>query len=142
MARITKFEDINAWTRARKLANRVYELSDEGRFSRDFALRDQMRRAVISILSNIAEGFERGGNKEFIQFLAHAKGSAGELKAQLYLALDRRYLTAKQFEELSREAVEVGRMIGGLMDYLKRSNLRGPKYRNPLPQRGTSNAEP
>lgn len=130
MATITKFEEINAWTKARTLANRIYELSDEGRFSRDFALRDQMRRSVISILSNIAEGFERGGNKEFIQFLAHAKGSAGELRAQLYVALDRRYVTAAQFQQLSNEAGEISRMIAALMEYLKGSNLRGSKYRS------------
>lgn len=130
MATIAKFEEINAWSKARALANRIYELSDEGRFSRDFALRDQMRRAVISVISNIAEGFERGGNKEFVQFLAHAKGSVGELRAQLYLAFDRRYIIAAQFEQLSSDASEIGRIIGALMEYLSKSTLRGPKYRN------------
>lgn len=130
MATIKRFEDIGAWKKARALANCVYDASDEGRFSRDFALRDQMRRAAISVLSNIAEGFERGGDNEFIQFLAIAKGSVGELRSQLYLAVDRKYLTAAQFKQLSGEATEISRMLAGLMDYLSKSKLRGSKYRH------------
>ena len=100
MARITKFEDIEAWRISRELTKRIYEASSRGDFSRDFGLRDQIRRAAISIMSNIAEGFERGGDKEFRQFLSLAKGSAGELKSQLYVAADVGLLSQDQFKEL------------------------------------------
>ena len=130
MATIKKFEDLGAWKKARVLANQVYDASDEGRFARDFALRDQMRRAAISVLSNIAEGFERGGDKEFLQFLALAKGSVGELRSQLYLASDRKYIAPAQFKQLSAAATEISRMVAGLMDYLGKSKLRGSKYRH------------
>ncbi len=93
MAKIEKFEDILAWQKARELTQLVYRASRKGEFAKDFALRDQIRRAVISITSNIAEGFERGGTKEFVQFLGHAKGSCGEVRSQLYIALDEAYLS-------------------------------------------------
>jgi four helix bundle protein len=83
----------------------------------------------VSILSNIAEGFERGGDKEFLQFLAVAKGSAGELRAQLYVALDQQYLSQQQFAALSQEATEISQLISGFMRYLKQSDLRGSKLR-------------
>ena len=83
----------------------------------------------MSILSNIAEGFERGGDKEFLQFLAVAKGSAGELRAQLYVALDQQYLSQQQFAALAQEATEISRLISGFMRYLKQSDLRGSKLR-------------
>lgn len=92
MATFKAFEDIEAWQKARDLVRRVYHISQGSEFSRDYALKDQMRRAAISIMSNIAEGFERNGNKEFIHFLSIAKGSAGEVRSQLYVALDQRYI--------------------------------------------------
>lgn len=88
MAKFERFEEMDAWKKARGLVNAVYTITSAGEFARDFGLRDQMRRACVSVLSNIAEGFERGGNKEFCQFLATAKGSCGEVRAQLYIALD------------------------------------------------------
>ena len=88
-----------------------------------------MRRAAVSILSNIAEGFERGGDKEFIQFLAIAKGSAGELRAQLYVALDQNYLSNAKFDSLSQQAIEISQLISGFMKYLKQSDLQGSKLR-------------
>lgn len=91
MATFRQFEDILAWQKARELVARLYQVSRAGEFSRDFALREQMRRASLSIPSNIAEGFERGGRKEFILFLGHAKGSCGEVRSQLYHALDLAY---------------------------------------------------
>ena len=127
--RIKKFEDLESWRKARKLANAIYQATASGNFNRDFGLKDQIRRASISILSNIAEGFERGGDKEFFQFLAVAKGSCGEVRAQLYVALDQAYLTKTLFEELSENAAEIGRLISGLMKYLSGSELRGSKYR-------------
>jgi four helix bundle protein len=88
-----------------------------------------MRRASVSILSNIAEGFERGGDKEFLQFLAVAKGSAGELRAQLYVAFDQQYVSMEKFDSLRSEVTEVSQLISGFMKYLKESDLRGSKLR-------------
>ena len=129
MATFKSFEDIEAWQKARGLTNRVYDASDKGGFARDFGLRDQIRRACGSILSNIAEGFERSGTGEFVQFLSSAKGSAGEVRAQLYVALDRGYINAAEFDELSALALQVSRMISGLMAYLKQSGIKGTKYK-------------
>ena len=133
MAKFESFEDIEAWKAARVLANQVYDLSDKVAFSRDFGLRDQMRRAGVSVLSNIAEGFERDGNNEFIQFLSQAKGSAGELRAQSYIALDRKYVSQPEFDALRQRALQVSRMISGLMNYLRRSDLQGRKRPNKRP---------
>jgi four helix bundle protein len=127
--KIKKFEDLESWKKARKLTNRVYEATAAGSFTRDFGLKDQIRRASISILSNIAEGFERGGDNEFLQFLAIAKGSCGEVRAQLYIAVDQGYLSQDLFERLLNNADEIGRMISGLMKYLSKSELKGSKYR-------------
>src|ERR1051325_3359545 len=98
MARIEKFEDLLSWQKARELTRMVYEVSRQSRFAADFALKDQIRRASVSILANISEGFERGGDKEFRQFLAQAKGSCAEVRAQLYVALDEQYVSDVQFE--------------------------------------------
>lgn len=129
MSTFQSFEDIEAWQKARELTRRIYDVSDVGAFARDFGLRDQIRRASVSVLSNIAEGFERGGTGEFIQFLSAAKGSAGEVRAQLYVALDRNYVDAQTFQELNQLASQVSRMISGLMAYLKQSGIRGTKYK-------------
>jgi four helix bundle protein len=127
--KIKKFEDLESWKKARTLTNTVYDATGTGSFMRDFALKDQIRRASISILSNIAEGFERGGDKEFLQFLAVAKGSCGEVRAQLYIALDQGYLSQDLFVNLSNNSDEIGRLISGLMKYLSKSELKGSKYR-------------
>jgi four helix bundle protein len=128
MATIQKFEDIEAWKLARKATKRIYEISSNERFSRDFALVNQIRRAAISIQSNIAEGFERDGNKEFLQFLAIAKGSCGEVRSQLYVALDQGFIDQITFDEIARTLMETSRMISGLMKYLRQSEARGRKY--------------
>lgn len=109
--RIKKFEELESWKKARKLTNTVYGATASGSFARDFGLKDQIRRASISILSNIAEGFERGGDKEFLQFLAVAKGSCGEVRAQLYVAIEQGYLPQSLFESLSDDAAEIGRLL-------------------------------
>jgi four helix bundle protein len=98
-------------------------------FVRDFGLKDQIRRPSVSILSNIAEGFERGGDKEFCQFLAVAKGSCGEVRAQLYVALDQGYLSQDVFDDLSKNATEVAQLLSGFIRYLKGSELRGNRFR-------------
>src|SRR5437588_11937876 len=128
-ATISKFEDIESWKCARSFANEIYRLSGTGNFARDFGLKDQIRRAAISILSNIAEGFERGGDNEFLQFLSIAKGSCGEARAQLYIALDQSYISVVQFESLTKATADISQLISGLMKYLHGSSLRGNKYR-------------
>lgn len=118
MAKIERFEDIEAWQKAKELTSAVYAVSNEGPFSRDFGLRDQIRRAAVSVMSNIAEGFERGGDVEFRRFLAIAKGSAGEVKAQLYVALDAGMIDQATFDSLYKKAAETGNLVGGFMRYL------------------------
>ncbi len=129
MARLERFEDIDAWKEARELTKSVYQITSTGEFARDFGLRDQIRRAAVSVMSNIAEGFERGGDKEFLQFLSLAKGSCGEVRAQLYVALDQTYINDAQFQELVEKTVRINRLIAGLMKYLQTSDLRGSKYK-------------
>ena len=129
MATIKKFEDLTCWQKARELDRLVYKISRNGNFGKDFGLRDQIRRASVSVMSNIAEGFERGGDKEFVQYLSNAKGSSGEVRCQLYAALDESYLNDAEFQELYQRSEEVSRMISGFMTYLQRSDLRGSKYK-------------
>ena len=129
MATIERFEDIKAWQEARALTKQIYLLTNSGSIARDFGLRDQLRRSAVSVLSNIAEGFERGGDKEFIQFLYIAKGSCGELRAQLYVAYDVGYLSQQDWQQLNEPSQQLSRMLSGLIHYLKNSHLRGNKHR-------------
>lgn len=129
MATIQNFEEIEAWQKARELTRAVYACSGKSAFAKDFALRDQIRRAAVSIMSNIAEGFERGGTAEFTQFLAIAKGSTGEVEAQLYAALDQGYITEEEFNSIRALASSTKKLIAGFMNYLKDSKLRGQKYK-------------
>ena len=129
MAKVGRFEDLEAWKKARELTRSVYAITSAGRFERDFGLRDQLRRASVSIMSNIAEGFERGGDREFRQFLSHAKGSAAEVRAQMYVAIDAGLVSQTQFEQVHGLADETGRLIGGLMRYLTTSEYKGNKFR-------------
>jgi four helix bundle protein len=129
MASIERFEDIEAWKKGRELRKAVYKHSRTGEFAKDFALRDQIRRAAQSVTSNIAEGFEREGNREFIQFLSNAKGSCGEVRDQLYTALDENYISPKEFKTVYEMAVEVSRLTSGFMKYLRQSELKGAKFK-------------
>jgi len=129
MNRIEKFEDIIAWQKARLLTKEVYQCTRVGAFGKDYGLKDQIQRASVSTMANVAEGFERGGDKEFIQFLSNSKGSCGEVKSHLYVALDQDYITQSSFDQLYGQANEVGRLLSGFMTYLRESNLRGCKYR-------------
>jgi four helix bundle protein len=113
------------------LTNEVYAATRNAEFAKDFGLRDQIQRAVVSIMSNIAEGFERGGNQEFIQFLYIAKGSCGEVRSQLYVAFDQGYITRELFVEMSNSFKKLSGMLAGLIDYLKGSGMRGEKYKKP-----------
>ena len=125
------FEDLEVWKEARRLTNEVYAATRDGGFAKDFGLRDQIQRAVVSIMSNIAEGFERGGNQEFIQFLYIAKGSCGGVRSQLYVALDQGYITRERFLAMCNSLKKLSGMLAGLIDYLKGSRMRGEKYKKP-----------
>jgi len=129
MATFQKSEEITAWQKARELTREVYDLSGKGSFGKDFVLRDQARRASVSIMANIAEGFERGGTKEFLQFLSIAKGSAGELRSHLCVALDLGYINRPDHQKLTASVRETGRLINGLMTYLRKTPIKGAKYR-------------
>jgi four helix bundle protein len=120
MSKIEKFEDFIAWQKARLLTSRIYTITDVGSFARDFGLRDQIRRAVVSIMSNIAEGFERGRPAEFQHFLSIAKASCAELRSQLYVAFDAGYLSQETCKDLLLQAQEVGQIIGGLRASVQR----------------------
>ncbi|MBI4762679.1 MAG: four helix bundle protein [Chloroflexota bacterium] len=123
MAGITRFEEIEAWKTARQLTNTAYELSNQAGFNRDFGLRDQIRRASISVMSNIAEGFESRTDTQFINFLGMAKASAGEARAQLYVALDQKYIAEEQFKDAYSMAETCARQIAKFIAYLE-SNPR------------------
>ena len=122
------FTEMEVWLKAKLLTRLIHEATSTGNFSRDWALRDQIRRASISIPSNIAEDFERGGNKEFIRYLSIAKGSAGEVLTQLHIAMDLGYLTVGGFGKLNDQTLRIGRTLGGFVQYLKRSSRKGPTY--------------
>jgi four helix bundle protein len=129
VATFHSFDEIEAWQKARELTREIYAISNRGPFSKDFGLGDPIRRASVSIMANIAEGFERDGTQEFIQFLAVAKGSAAEVVSHLYVAMDQGYVIPAQFERLAALATEVGRMIAALMNYLRRSGTKGLKFK-------------
>jgi four helix bundle protein len=112
--KIRSFQDLIAWQKARPLTARIYQVTTEGAFARDFGLKDQIRRAAVSVMSNIAEGFERGRPSEFHQFLSIAKGSCAELRSQLFVALDAGYFKQADFEALMDAAVEVAGIVGWL----------------------------
>ncbi|MDZ7611950.1 MAG: four helix bundle protein [Candidatus Moranbacteria bacterium] len=116
MARFEKFEDIEAWQRARKLTCEIYK---EFKHNRDFSFKDQIQRATLSIGNNIAEGFERKGNKEFCKFLFISKGSCSEVRSMLYSALDLGYINEDKFRELYKETVEISKMLSGLIKKLR-----------------------
>lgn len=114
MSGVLRFEDLIAWQKARVLIKEVYDITNKGEFARDFGLRDQIRRAAVSVMSNIAEGYERNSPGDFYRFLMIAKASCAEVRSQLYVALDVGYLTEGEFKPLITISTEVGRIIGGL----------------------------
>ena len=125
---VQNFEDLNVWKQARLLTHEVYRLTKTEKFSRDFGLRDQIQRAAISVMSNIAEGFERGGNQEFSQFLYIAKASCGEVRSQLYVAFDQGYVTHDETEKLRQSFKRLSGMISNLIAYMRQSEMRGEKF--------------
>ena len=130
MATIKRFEDIKAWQLARELDFELYQCYREGDFYKDFSFKDQISRAAGSIMDNIAEGYERDGNKEFINFLSYSKGSCGEVRSQLYRALDRKYITKDKFDYLKLKTENINGKISSLMNYLINSNIKGTKFKN------------
>lgn len=122
MAIFRNFEELNSWVKARELVNMTYDISSKGSFGKDFALKDQIRRAAISIMTNIAEGFARFHKKEFIRFLDIAQGSASEVISLSYIVLDQNYITQNEKQELQQLCLESRKLILGLIRYLKNSN--------------------
>ncbi len=118
MAKGNRFENLEVWKSARDLSNRIYDLTDSVAFSRDFGLKDQIRRAVVSVLSNIAEGSERGTDADFRHFLFIAKGSAGEVRSQLYIALDRQYISEEDFQSAQSLCEQISRQLSHFISYL------------------------
>ena len=119
MAKIKKFQDIKAWEKSRFLAKKIYNITDDKKFAKDWGLKDQIRRASVSVMSNIAEGFSRQTDKEFIQFLYIAKGSVSEVQSHLYVAFDLSYINKETFENLLDKTEEIANLIGGFVRYLK-----------------------
>ena len=122
MGKIERFEDIKAWRMAKDLVVTVYHITGKGKFVHDFGLRDQIRRAAISAMSNIAEGFERGSKAEFCRFLRIAKGSCGEVRSQLYVAQELEYVDRQEFISSKTQAEELSRALSGFISYLVRAN--------------------
>lgn len=126
MSGITRFEDMQAWQKARELTAGIYELTRTGEFAKDYALRDQIRRAAISVMSNLAEGFERSSRQEFHQFLSIAKGSCAEVRSQLYTALDAGLIDQEEFSKAMGCAESVANLVGAFRSSVARS-LKHPK---------------
>lgn len=120
MGKLKRFEEMEMWVSARDLVRRIYAVTKSPSFFKDYGLRDQIRRASVSIASNIAEGFESQSNPSFCRFLSSDRGSAAEVRAQLYLALDLGYITSSDFEALSSQAESISRQITGFLNYLKK----------------------
>ncbi len=118
MARIKNFKDIEAWREARVLVNQVYRTTNNHLFSKDFSLRDQIRRAAISVMANIAEGFTSNSNNEFIRFLIYSRRSATEVESHLCIALDQGYLSDEEFNKITAQAVKVCQLMNGFIRYL------------------------
>ena len=129
MATIKRFTEIVAWQKGRELVNEIYRLTRDGPFSKDWGLKDQIQRSAVSICSNIAEGFERSGNKEFSNFLWIAKGSTGEVSSQLYHAKDNGYIDAETFDNLQERLKLISAMLYNLISSIKSSSLKGQRYK-------------
>lgn len=119
MATAKRFEELEVWQRSRELANLIYALSKDGTFSHDFGLRDQIRRAAVSIMSNIAEGFESSTQQTFIKYLGHAKASAGEVRAQLYIVKDQGYISEEEFQKAFEMAEICSKQLSRFIQYLQ-----------------------
>jgi four helix bundle protein len=130
MATITKFEDLEAWQLCRELCGKVFDYTNRTAFSKDYALKDQINRSSGSAMDNVAEGFGRGSRNEFVNFLSFTCGSLTEVKSQLHRALDRNYITQKEFDEAYELADKAYNKTGSFIQYLNKSSLSGPKFKN------------
>ena len=128
MATITTFEELDIWQLGREICQDVWDKFENSALGKDFELRNQMNRSSGSIMDSIAEGFERNGRKEFIQFLSYSKGSCGELRSQLYRAFDRKHITEEEFEFLKEKTITESKKIGSFMSYLVKSENNGSKF--------------
>lgn len=129
MATVKRFEDLICWQEGKNLVNLIFKITNQKAFT-DFSLKDQIRRAAVSIISNIAEGFERGTREEFVHFLYIAKGSCGEVRAQLYVALDQKFITDQDFQIVTLLAKRISAMLYHLIESLKVSKYKGLKYKH------------
>ena len=125
---IKRFEDLEVWKESRELYRRIFEITSINPFNKDFRFRDQIRASSGSSMDNIAEGFDRGGNKEFIQFLSISSGSIGEVRSQSYRAFDSGYISEETFKELLERTEKISRKIYNLIQHLKQSEIKGIKY--------------
>jgi four helix bundle protein len=130
MATIKKFEDLEIWNNARVLSLKVFELTKNDFFSKDFRFKSQIRAAAGSVMDNIAEGFERSSRLEFINFLSFSKGSCGELKSQCYRSLDQLYISKEEFEELYNGYDKLASNLAGFIEYLNKSAIKGQKFKD------------
>ena len=129
MSTVSNFEDLEIWQLSRQQAVDIYQLYNQELFSKDWGLKNQINAASGSVMDNIAEGFERSGNKEFSNFLLISKGSNGEARSQLYRAYDRKYLTVEKFEELKSKSLTLSKKITSFIKYLKESDQKGFRYK-------------
>ena len=129
MSKVERFEDLKTWQIAREICQMIHKLTIKDQFSRDFKLVGQIKGSSGSIMDNIAEGFERDGNKEFIQFLTFSKGSCGETRSQLYRALDYQYITQDEFDAAFKITLEESKMLKSFIQYLKDSELKGNRFK-------------
>jgi four helix bundle protein len=129
--KVERFEDLEIWKEARQLCKYVSEITEKDPFCKDFKLRDQIRTSSGSVMDNIAEGFERDGNKEFIQFLSISKGSCGECRSQSYRSFDYKYIDQETIDELINKTIQLSKKISNLMAYLKKSDFKGSKFHKP-----------
>ncbi len=128
MATINTFEELDIWQLSREIGQDVWDLFEKTTLGKDFELKNQMNRSSGSIMDNIAEGFERNGRREFINFLSYSKGSCGELRSQLYRALDRNHISKEEFEFLKNKTITESKKIGAFMSYLVKSDNKGSKF--------------
>jgi four helix bundle protein len=118
---INKFEEVESWKEARVLTNNIYSVSNSDKFKSDFGLKDQIRRASVSIMANIAEGFDSASNKSFINFLNYSFRSASEVQSLLYVALDQNYISTEEFDSIYNQCSKIKSLIGGFIRYLKQT---------------------
>lgn len=141
MATFRKFEEISAWEKSRELSRNIHSITKRKEYIKDQSLVWHINKSAGSIMDNIAEGFERGGNREFIQFLSISKGSSAELRSQLYRALDQELISLEEFTQLYNLSLDVSKMLNGLIHYIKSTGHRGYKYKKSQNQITTSNSE-